>query len=551
MRTSFFTLLAFSLVGFFPLLSVDSSVDGAAPSNEEQKVEQKEEQQRPSSGAELFAHEWIVTKPDSSQDEVARELATAQQSSVRSRRSGRAFESPAKFVVKRGVGDGLGPLHNAKSCADCHEGGGGAGVNHNVTLITVEPRSEPVIRVSDHDRRILDASSLEEYARQIMDVFPGLINEKGKLSFETVVHNLSTSDDYAAIRDKLVDFVPGGIPDEWFVPEKRTSAAIAARPVVAGRNKDFDFYLSQRNSPPLYGLGVIDRIPPKQLMKLVEKQAKDGRVSGRMAGKFGWRGQISSLTSFVGQACAAELGLTHTQALQAGDPTRFKYIPPGGDMKMSEVVKLTSFVQRIPLPRELPQEQHTSREVFAGEGVFNSIGCADCHVPDVPPAINVFSDLLLHDMGARLQAASPAPRSAKTKMVAMNSYDVCGPFSGPESGYNGGLELESFPIPEDMEYPDDPQFPRGPLPEGDESESESEFEDEYTWDDLQREWRTPPLWGIADTGPYLHDGRAESLEEAILWHGGESQASRDRYDALTAQEKEMLLAFLSSLRAPE
>jgi CxxC motif-containing protein (DUF1111 family) len=68
-----------------------------------------------------------------------------------------------------------------------------------------------------------------------------------------------------------------------------------------------------------------------------------------------------------------------------------------------------------------------------------------------------------------------------------------------------------------------------------------------------REWRTPPLWGIGLTATvsgsehYLHDGRARSLLEAILWHGGEAQASQARVRAMKTTDREALLAFLRSL----
>ena len=67
------------------------------------------------------------------------------------------------------------------------------------------------------------------------------------------------------------------------------------------------------------------------------------------------------------------------------------------------------------------------------------------------------------------------------------------------------------------------------------------------------EWRTPPLWGIglvetvSGHTMFLHDGRARSLEEAILWHGGEGQASRDRFTLLSAEERGTLIRFLDSL----
>ena len=68
-----------------------------------------------------------------------------------------------------------------------------------------------------------------------------------------------------------------------------------------------------------------------------------------------------------------------------------------------------------------------------------------------------------------------------------------------------------------------------------------------------REWRTPPLWGVGLTERvsghtfFLHDGRARSILEAILWHGGEGKAARDRVVALPRGEREALLAYINSL----
>jgi CxxC motif-containing protein (DUF1111 family) len=68
-----------------------------------------------------------------------------------------------------------------------------------------------------------------------------------------------------------------------------------------------------------------------------------------------------------------------------------------------------------------------------------------------------------------------------------------------------------------------------------------------------REWRTAPLWGIGLTETvsghtfFLHDGRARSVEEAILWHGGEAQAARDAFAAMSKSQREALVAFVNSL----
>ena len=67
----------------------------------------------------------------------------------------------------------------------------------------------------------------------------------------------------------------------------------------------------------------------------------------------------------------------------------------------------------------------------------------------------------------------------------------------------------------------------------------------------RQEWRTPPLWGVRDSGPYLHDGRANTLEQAIALHGGEAARSAQRFYELSPEERMQVLAFLKSLRAPQ
>ncbi|HSM13876.1 MAG TPA: di-heme oxidoredictase family protein, partial [Thermoanaerobaculia bacterium] len=65
------------------------------------------------------------------------------------------------------------------------------------------------------------------------------------------------------------------------------------------------------------------------------------------------------------------------------------------------------------------------------------------------------------------------------------------------------------------------------------------------------EFTTARLWGVADTAPYLHDGRATTLEEAIEFHGGEAQGARDAFLALGPADRDELLVFLGKLRTPK
>jgi len=64
------------------------------------------------------------------------------------------------------------------------------------------------------------------------------------------------------------------------------------------------------------------------------------------------------------------------------------------------------------------------------------------------------------------------------------------------------------------------------------------------------EWRTPPLWGLHHSAPYLHDGRAATIDEAIRLHGGEAAPSAHRYRQLAPRDRGQLERFLDSLEAP-
>ncbi len=121
----------------------------------------------------------------------------------------------------------------------------------------------------------------------------------------------------------------------------------------------------------------------------------------------------------------------------------------------------------------------------------------------------LYTDLLLHDLGPAL--ADPVTPSPKLKLV--DNQLGRGMMIG---GYSGG----------------------GPL-----------FVEEID-DELPREWRTPPLWGIADSGPYMHDGRARTFAEAISLHDGEAAPTTKRFQALAQSDQAAVIAFLNSLIVP-
>lgn len=240
---------------------------------------------------------------------------------------------------------------------------------------------------------------------------------------------------------------------------------------------------SVRNTPPLFGSGLIDAIPDEVIH--AGAVAKGDGVRGRPnlvrgpdgredVGRFGWKADTPTLELFVAEAFRTELGVTSPLA-PAGP------LPAGADrcvgestapeIDREEVRAVAAFVAGLPAPR--PRGSHP-----AGEMVFEETGCATCHVPTLQAGtrdVPLYSDLLLHDMGPDLDDAVV-------------------------QGSAGG-----------------------------------------------RDWRTTPLWGLADRTRFLHDGRADSLVAAILAHGGEAEAAKQRFSSLPNDRLRSLLEFLRSL----
>lgn len=530
----------------------------------------------PAAGRELFEQEWVFVErePTFAEFDTVGPMSLPRRSGGERRmrhgrrpphhEEGRHWTSERQVDAQRFPADGLGPMHNAVSCAACHPGGGASGAIHNVTHITVDPRSPFFDDADDRQRR----GALRHSA---MEFFPGLVSGN-TLSFNTIVHDASTRPGYDEIRQRLSVGVPNGLPSEWFDPQQRSVEAIAEQPVIAGRYESLDYYLSQRNTTPLHGMGLVEMISLDRLnaIALSQTRSSGGMISGRVAGKYGWRGQVDTLSGFVAGACATELGLNVGDTIrQSDDPADPRYVSLAPDITTNQVADLTSYVAGLPVPNMQMLSGEERKQVRRGKKVFHSIGCATCHIENVIPAKGIYSDLLLHDMGAELQDPLPAPAyqlasssSANPAGAYSNRYGrgggtVSGPGAerdrrGPRgdrgrsnSRSNEAVVATGTPIAIPMDYPEQPQFPRGEV-----SEVDLKVRYPLSWDALQREWKTPPLWGVADSAPYLHDGRAETLVDAIQWHGGEAAPSKRNYLRLNDGQQRLLIVFLNSLKAP-
>jgi CxxC motif-containing protein (DUF1111 family) len=255
----------------------------------------------------------------------------------------------------------------------------------------------------------------------------------------------------------------------------------------------FTLVLSHRNASALFGAGQIDAVPDDAIEREAEEQKWQGLTTqGRVArqkdgriGRFGWKAQVPNLREFVLNACAVELGLESPTHHQASDPFGNGARPGAIDISNEDCNALIDYVSKLPAPIEQSPERQA-----AGFEQYVTIGCADCHRPNLGEVEGLFSDLLLHEMGGNLSDS--------------------GQYYGEEN-------------PSDTS-------PGGAKP---------------------GEWRTPPLWGVADSAPYLHDGRAQTLIDAIRAHGGQAEASRRKFDNLPSEPRKQVITFLRSLKSPK
>lgn len=412
--------------------------------------------------------------------------------------------------------DGLGPMFNERSCVACHAlgGVGGGGPNQkNVDLLTVV---------------VPEALQFTEpigVGNTVVPNKPGLLALQSRVALihdrlssgGIVLHTYGVEPEYARFREQVLGLTPSGISP---VKSPAGELPIAREPpgndpIKTIRIDDVTLLLSRRNSSAMFGAGLIDKIAEMDIQAIADDQPlRNPKITGRYMGRFGWRGQTSHLDSFVRNACVVELGLSvkdapaetnspvdSTRRLQGKVKATKKPKPSSvakqPDLSETQVNDLIAFVASLPAPqRRIPADDDNAAAVRDGESLFYSVGCAECHRPSIGPVVGLYSDLLLHDMGPRLEDPQAAFRRPRATVY----------YSGHRMGLRTG--------------------------------------------ELAREWKTPPLWGLADSAPYLHDGRAATVDEAILWHDGEASDSVSAYKALMQPDRDKLLAFLATLIAP-
>ena len=269
-----------------------------------------------------------------------------------------------------------------------------------------------------------------------------------------------------------------------------------------------DAMLSPRVAPAVFGLGLLETIPEATLLAWADPDDRDGDgVSGRVnrvwdirqetmrVGRFGWKASQPSIEQQSAGAFLGDMGLTstlfpHEECTAVEDDC--VRAPSGGSPELSDAL-LASVVTYSHLLAAPARRHWNDPTVRQGKDLFARAACTACHVPDVRTGISPEFNVLSH------QTIRPYSDLLLHDMGA---------------GLADGR----------------PDF-----------------------DATGSEWRTPPLWGIGLVETvnrhsfFLHDGRARGLSEAILWHGGEAEASRSAYLKMNKAERDALVSFLESL----
>ena len=383
--------------------------------------------------------------------------------------------------------DGLGPTFNRTACRECHEGNGRGHAPETVGA----PMKSILVRLSvpGQDQHG-GPMPVPNYGDQLQDrAVPGVAPEgQAIMEWEEIEGKYGDGTPYSLRKPtiKFVNLAYGELPD--------------------------DVMTSARVAQPVIGMGLLQSIPEKSLYALADPDDANGDgISGRVnvawdmideemqPGRFGWKANVPTMRQQSAGAALGDMGMTtelfqdnlcepaQEDCIAMADKMAAKVGTPEIVPEMFDAIVMYLMQVGIPMQRNADDPQ-----VQRGEQLFRGIGCVGCHMPT-----QVAGDRTL-----------PALQG-----------QVFHPFT----------DLLVHDMGEGL------------------ADGRPDFEASGS------EWRTAPLWGIGlvhDVGGfnyYLHDGRARNLPEAILWHGGEAENPREVFRNLAKDQREDLLAFLSSL----
>ncbi|HEY4177488.1 MAG TPA: di-heme oxidoredictase family protein [Kofleriaceae bacterium] len=252
---------------------------------------------------------------------------------------------------------------------------------------------------------------------------------------------------------------------------------------------------------------------------------------------FGWKGHQATLRGIVKESFRIHMGVMpmsdqqdvrdgRVPALIYGDGPWYDVDDDGATIEVEDgmVSTTVAYLAQLEVPIVIPPDDPVLLDTFArGRSVFDEVGCTSCHTPALPLAAPM---LVTRAEQSENQASPPlavdVARDGLTPKI--EPVDLLG------SAFTVRLfsDLRRHDMGPALAAPFDQPHAAGAIPAA--------------------QWLTRPLWGLADTPPYLHDGRAPTVDDAIRMHGGEGAAARDAFVALPDRDRAALLVYLLSLQ---
>ena len=246
-------------------------------------------------------------------------------------------------------------------------------------------------------------------------------------------------------------------------------------------------------------------------------------------------GNVVSVRQFSNNAFNHHHGIQSSERFGAdADPDGDGFT---AELTRADVTAVSVFQAAMAVPgRVIPDDPEVEAAVLAGENLFMAIGCAECHVPNLP--LNG-DGLIYTEPNPFNPAGNLQPGDAPEFAVDLSSDELPQPRLKPIGGMVYVPAFTDMKLHDICAGPDDPNIE--PLNMNQPAGSDGFF-------DGNRKFLTRKLWGLAGKPNYFHHGQYTTMREAILAHAGEAVASRDAFNALTEYERDSVIEFLKTLR---
>ena len=268
---------------------------------------------------------------------------------------------------------------------------------------------------------------------------------------------------------------------------------------------------------------------------------------------FRWKGEDLTVRAFTREAANNELGLQAIEVVGSGVDGDFDGVVD--ELTIGDITALEVYVSAQPRPvtklelAELGLIEPLSEEQIAaierGGRLFERIGCQECHRPALTLDSPIFSaPSQSPDYRDEVLPSGSDPLDEGIDPAVAVTYDLSRDLPDNRILTEDGREVQLGNFATDVGgravvplYADLKRHDMGP-------ELSDSIDETGTGASV---WLTRPLWGVGSTTPYLHDGRASTLDEAIRAHGGEGEAARNAYAHSDEEQRAQIIAFLNSL----